>query len=122
MRRAAHVDKNQAEIVAALQVHGFTVQSLAMAGGGVPDLLVGVPIKPAVQVEDELVRGFNVLLEVKNSNRAPSRRRLNHNQIVWHANWRGQVLTVESWVDAVQHCKALRRRFFIEVIYPGGEE
>ncbi len=117
MRRAAHIDGNQAEIVTALEANGFTVQSLASVGEGVPDLLVGVPIREPVQVEEELVRGFNVLLEVKNAYRPPSRRKLNHNQVAWHADWRGQVVKVESWIDAVRHCRALRRRFFIEVIH-----
>lgn len=40
MRRAARVDANHAEIVAALRDRGCLVQSLAALGHGVPDLLV----------------------------------------------------------------------------------
>ena len=41
MRRAARVDRNQAEIAAALRNVGATVQSLAAIGEGVPDLMIG---------------------------------------------------------------------------------
>lgn len=41
MRRAAKVDDNQGEIVAALQRAGCSVQSLAGVGRGFPDLAVG---------------------------------------------------------------------------------
>lgn len=43
MRRAARVDANHAEIVAALRDRGCLVQSLAALGHGVPDLLVKAP-------------------------------------------------------------------------------
>ena len=41
MRRAARVDRNQAEIVVALRAGGASVQPLHAVGKGVPDLLVG---------------------------------------------------------------------------------
>ena len=41
MRRAAKIDSNHAEIVAALRGIGAYVMSLASVGGGCPDLLVG---------------------------------------------------------------------------------
>jgi len=40
LRRAARVDKTQAEIVAALRKAGNQVESLAAVGRGVPDLIV----------------------------------------------------------------------------------
>ncbi len=52
MRRAANVDRNQPEIVAALRAAGATVEYLHAVGGGCPDLLVGY-------------RGANYVLEVK---------------------------------------------------------
>ena len=48
-------DGNQAEVVAALQAYGASVQSLAGVGKGCPDLLVGF-------------RGVTYLLEVKDEN------------------------------------------------------
>lgn len=81
MRRAAKVDDNQAEIVNALWRAGATVQSLAAVGNGVPDLLIGF-------------RGRLSLLEVKDGDKAPSRRRLTPDQANWHDVWKDTPLHV----------------------------
>ena len=83
MRRAAKVDDNQAEIVRALQAIGASVESLAAVGAGVPDILVGY-------------QGRNVLMEIKDGAKIPSKRRLTSDQVKWHGKWRGQVAVVES--------------------------
>ena len=83
MRRAAKVDRNQSEIVAALRQAGATVEPLHTVGKGCPDLLVGF-------------RGANYLLEVKDGQASPSRRQLNETQVDWHATWRGRVCKVDS--------------------------
>lgn len=85
-RYAAKVDRNQAEIVAALRAVGATVQPLHTVGAGCPDLLVGF-------------RGRNVLIEVKDWKAGKSGRELNAVQKDWHAGWKGQVAKVED-VDA----------------------
>jgi hypothetical protein len=81
--RAAKVDRNQAEIVAALRKAGATVQLLHAVGKGCPDMLVGF-------------RGKNFMLEVKDWKLAPSQKRLNDAQVEWHAGWKGQVAKVED--------------------------
>lgn len=86
MRRAAKVDRNQAEIVTALRGIGATVQPLHAVGQGCPDLLVGW-------------RGVNILIEVKDWKNPPSKRVLNDLQEEWHGGWKGQVAKVED-VDA----------------------
>lgn len=86
MRRAAKVDRNQAEIVAALRKAGASVQSLAAVGDGVPDLLVGI-------------RGATLLVEVKDGKRPPSERGLNDKQLEWHGAWRGGALCVVTDVE-----------------------
>jgi len=88
MRRAARVDANQADIVAALRKLGASVQVLSQ-GDGVPDLLVGYQNR------------VNLLLEVKDSEKSPSERRLTPAQEIWHRDWRGRVAIVESVEDAV---------------------
>jgi Holliday junction resolvase len=88
MRRAAKVDQNQAEIVAALRAVGATVQSLATAGDGVPDLLVGHG-------------GLNYLLEVKDGNKPPSKRQLTDDQVKWHTDWHGQCCVVSGPREAL---------------------
>jgi len=86
MRRAAKVDRNQAEIAAALRNAGAFVQSLAAVGGGVPDLLVGF-------------KRQTYLLEVKDGLKPPSARELTPDQIEWHMNWNGGVCMVVNSVD-----------------------
>jgi len=86
--RAAKVDANQSEIVSALRAIGCTVQHLHSVGKGCPDLLVGY-------------RGVNMLMEIKDGNKPPSARLLTADQIDWHGNWRGQVVTVSSAIEAL---------------------
>ena len=83
MRRAANVDRNQAEIVKHLEQIGCSVQSLAAVGTGVPDLLVGR-------------RAVNVLIEVKNPKQKPSARKLRKTQVDWSLKWRGQVAVAHT--------------------------
>ena len=87
MRRAAKVDDNQGEIVAALRAAGCSVTSLASVGRGCPDLVVGRA-------------GVTYLLEVKDGRKPPSKRRLTPDEKAWHGAWRGQVAVVESVQDA----------------------
>ncbi len=89
MRRAAKVDDNQSEIVAALRRVGCSVQSLAGVGRGCPDLAVGF-------------RGRNFFLEVKDGSKAPSKRRLTPDEEAFHARWRGHVAVVETVEDALK--------------------
>jgi hypothetical protein len=60
---------------------------LHQLGQGKPDLLVGF-------------RGRNVLLEVKDGAKPPSRRKLTDDEADWHRDWRGQVDVVESKEEA----------------------
>lgn len=93
MRRAAKVDRNQAEIVAALRAAGASVQSLAAIGEGCPDLLVGY-------------RGKNMLMEVKDGLKPPSARLLKPDQVVWHISWRGHAQVVNSVDEAMAMLEA----------------
>jgi len=83
MRRAAKVDANQREVVAALRGAGATVQLLHAVGEGCPDLLVGY-------------QGGNYLLEIKDGNKPPSAQKLTPQQEVWHRDWRGHRVIVNS--------------------------
>ena len=84
MRRRGRIDRNQAEIVSALERMGCSVQSLARQGSGCPDLLIGY-------------RGRNVLLEVKAPKGKPT-----SDQMTWGATWRGQLAIVRSVDDAIR--------------------
>lgn len=83
MRRAAKVDDNQNEIVAALRKVGASVQPLHAVGQGCPDILVGF-------------RRQNYLIEIKDGNKPPSKRKLTPDQERWHRDWLGQVSVAEN--------------------------
>ena len=83
MRRAAQVDANQREVVAALRGAGASVQLLHAVGEGCPDLLVGY-------------KGLNMLLEVKDGSKPPSAQKLTPQQEEWHRDWRGHRVVVNS--------------------------
>lgn len=86
--RAAKVDANQAEIVAALRSVGASVQLLHAVGKGCPDVLAGF-------------RGVNYAIEIKDGSKPPSATTLTPDQVKWHGEWRGQVSVVYSVDDAL---------------------
>ena len=83
MRRAAKVDANQRQVVEALRDEGASVQLLHAVGEGCPDLLVGY-------------KGLNMLLEVKDGSKPPSAQKLTPPQEIWHRDWRGHRVVVNS--------------------------
>lgn len=95
MRRAARVDANQEQIVIALRAAGASVQVISAVGLGVPDLLVGF-------------RDRNWLVECKNPDQAPNKRRLTSDQKDWHAQWRGSVSVALSADEALRAIGAIR--------------
>ena len=88
MRKHGRTDANQAAIVKALRKAGASVQSLASVGDGCPDLLVGYGV-------------INFLIEVKDQNQPPSKRKLTPDETAWHGNWATPVYTVESVEEAL---------------------
>lgn len=88
MRLRAAVDANQPEIVKALRKLGCTVLMLHQLGKGCPDILIGF-------------RGKNLLAEIKDSSKVPSKRRLTTDEKEFHDMWRGQVAVIESIEDAI---------------------
>lgn len=96
MTNRAKVDTNHAAIVAALRRVGAQVQSLAAVGNGVPDLLVAF-------------RGAWFVMEVKDGDKPPSRRRLTPAEAEWHMqfNQSAPVWTVSSIDEALEAIEAL---------------
>ena len=87
MRRAAKRDDNEPEIIEALEKAGCSVSQID-SEKGVPDLVVGRA-------------GKNYLLEVKDGNKPPSKRKLKPNQVEWHEDWRGQKAIVKNVNEAL---------------------
>lgn len=88
-RRAAKVDENQSQIVAALRAVGASVTTTHQAGEGFPDLAVGF-------------RGATFLLEVKDGSKPPSGQKLTEAQVRWHGQWRGHKAVVNSVPQALE--------------------
>lgn len=88
MRRAAKIDANQPEIIAALRAIGCSVQPLHGVGQGVPDLVAAK-------------HGRNVMIEIKDGSKPRSARQLTDDQIEWIAAWRGEVRVVSSIEEAL---------------------
>lgn len=89
MRRAAKVDANQGDVVAALRKIGASVTPIHMVGQGCPDLLVGF-------------RGRTLVLEVKDGAKPKSARKLTDDEAVWFGNWKGEAYVVETPEQAIE--------------------
>lgn len=94
MRRAAKVDDNQKEIVAALRAAGCGVLDLSAVGKGCPDLLVHPPAYPDCRMA--------VLMEIKDGAKSASRRKLTPAQVKFHAEWKGWIYIVSSAGEALE--------------------
>lgn len=93
-RTAARIDSNQTEIIQALRKVGASVAPTHMVGKGFPDIVVGF-------------RGSNHLLEIKDGDKARSKRKLTDDERDWHLTWQGDVRVVESVNDALKAIGAL---------------
>ena len=89
MKKYGRTDENQKRIVRVLRKAGCRVCSTAAIGNGFPDLLV---YRPAI--------GQLFLFEVKDGDKAPSRRKLTPHQVIFHEEW--PVHVVESEDEALK--------------------
>ena len=90
--RAAKVDANQADIVAALRKVGCDVYVASSFGQGFPDLVV---LLPGAKGQRRVM-----LLEVKDGDKPPSARKLTPDQVKFHAIWAGESVRVVDSVEA----------------------
>lgn len=89
MRRAAKVDRNQAEIVAALRKVGCSVLSLSAIGNGCPDLLVSYRQRSSKS-------NRTLLMEIKRQ-----KGKLNEQQEDFRSKWIGELCVVRSVDEAL---------------------
>lgn len=97
MRMAARVDANHSEIVATFRKLGCSVLDLSRVGKGCPDLLIGLPWSR-----------LNILVEVKDGTKSPSRRKLTKDEAVFFDEWKGQVALAESVDDVIKLIKLFK--------------
>ena len=90
LRRVARVDANQSAIVGALRAAGAWIVDLSGVGKGCPDLLV---CGPAQRVW--------VLLEIKDGDKAPSRRKLTAAQVGFHRDCPAPLFVVTNIDEAL---------------------
>lgn len=83
--RAARVDANAPQIVAALRAAGATVRVI-IQGAGLPDLLVGY-------------KGQTYLLEVKDGKKPPSARKLTPDEQKFFDEWTGGPCVIVTSVE-----------------------
>lgn len=93
MRRAARIDSNQVEIVQTLRALGASVAHTHTVKGFV-DVVVGY-------------RGRSVLVEIKDSNKPPSARKLTPMEAEFHKSWKGALVIIESKQQCEQLIKDL---------------
>jgi hypothetical protein len=82
-RRAAKIDSNQPEIVAMFRKLGASVAHTHMVGDGFGDVVVGF-------------QGINVLVEIKDSEKPPSARKLTPAEAKFHDEWRGAIVIIDN--------------------------
>jgi hypothetical protein len=99
MVRKARVDANQPLIVATLRRCGFAVAHTHTIGKGFPDLCISR-------------KGWTGLVEVKDSAKPPSARRLTPDEHKFHQEWPGEIFVIESVDDVLK----LNERFINEAI------
>ena len=81
MTHRKRTDKNQKSIVEALRKIGCTVKILSDAGGGVPDLLIGVEY-------------VTILMEVKTKDNWYSKKGLSETQSDFLKEWKGGLVLI----------------------------
>lgn len=91
--RGKRTDDTQREIVGAFRDLRCSVADCSGLGRGFPDLVLGL----------RDIHGclHNLLVEVKDGSKSPSRRKLTPAQVDFHAEWRGNIHIVASVAEAV---------------------
>lgn len=93
MRQAHRVDANHSAIISAFRALGCTVFDTSALGGGFPDLVIGVVGHGGA---------VNLLVEVKDGEKVPSKQRLTDAEDRFASTWRGQYTIVKSVQEAVK--------------------
>ena len=93
MRKYGKIDANQNEVVNKLRETGHSVWITSSMGQGAPDFVIGR-------------NGHNLLCELKPDDKA----KLTDDELDWHTNWKGKVVTIRSFEEAVEAMNELIRR------------
>ena len=93
-------DANQSLIVSTYRDLFCSVTCTHELGDGFPDLVVGIPTSWG---------GSNELVEVKDGEKPPSKRKLTPDEQDFHDEWRGKKpVIIESVNDVIAHVRAVQ--------------
>ena len=106
MRRRGRVDANHTAIVSLLRSFGCSVISTAGVGDGFPDLVVGF-------------HGVTHLIEIKDGEKSPSKRRLTPDEEEGHATWQGDPVCI---TESLRGAEELVRKWYRDAAKPGDDE
>lgn len=88
--RAKKIDSNQNEVVRKLrQIPGVRVAITSQLGSGFPDLVISRS-------------GINYLIELKDSAKSASKRKLTEDEQKFHDQWTGQVSVCNSFEEVMK--------------------
>ena len=93
--RVRKIDANQPEIVAAFRNLGCSVYQTHTVGHGFPDIVIGK-------------NGVNVLVEIKDGSKCPSKRTLTNDERKFAEFWKGRLEIVESLDDVLKIAEGLK--------------
>lgn len=88
--RQVKKDRNHQEVCDGLRAADMSVVDLSVVGKGCPDICVGW-------------RGVNVLLEIKDPAKPPSKRALTEDEAEFQLHWRGHMFVVHSAAEAIAY-------------------
>lgn len=97
MRYRARKDANHNDIADCFVSCGATVADTSQLGGDFPDMVIALC-------------GFNVLVEVKDGSKSPSKSKLSDGQNNFMLAWRGWYVVIKSVDDALALVAEIKRR------------
>ncbi len=95
--RAARTDANQQQVVGDLRVLGFSVAVTSALGNGFPDLVVGY--------RDAAGDERNLLVELKDGDKPPSKQVLTADEFRFREKWAGRIITARTVDEIVSECR-----------------
>ena len=77
---------------------GYSVAITSQLGDGFPDIIVGI-------------KNINIMFEIKDENKPPSKRQLTPDEAKFASLWRGQYSVIESLEQAIAYIKDYLKLF-----------
>lgn len=118
MRKHARKDDNQDEIRSLIHQLGGTTLVTHQLGDGAPDVIAGtdgltiigrMSARQRSQIIDlvdswgySFFNGANVMVEIKDGEKPPSKQKLTSDEEKWHKDWKGQICIWRSDEEVIE--------------------